>query len=180
MQAPTPQSRPHPPPHHPRVVIIGASPIAVALRRTLLQRSIDAIGVSGRLTGLRRSLVTGRVCPAAICISLDAVTLERHGGLLRSLLTDRHGMPFPMGCVGVLPTSSRSSRMRDVMTLGCDLYLDDCETISRAIELLGAQDFGRGPRSWAGRLAEWTDLGGLPPRLDDGFPQCLDRSCGGF
>lgn len=160
------------------VVIIGDSPSADGLRRSLVRRGVDAVGVSGRLAGLRRAVVRGEVRPSALCVSLDRSTLDVHGRALRTLIADRQALPCQIRCLGLV---TRSDAV-EVMTLGCDVYLQcrsdrDGEAATRMIELMSrvpatTDRFGRLATDRLARLVDpgirrlWLDCGADEWRLD--------------
>ena len=116
-------------------VIIGASPLAEELRRTLVRTGVPHAGVSTNLRGLRRSLALGESSAAVLCIALDRTTLDRLGVELRTLLADYQGFGTDVRTVGLL---SETGLTDEIVGLGCDLYVDDSALAAHVVDLLAA------------------------------------------
>ena len=114
-------------------IVVGASSIAEALRRSLVRKGVAHAGVATHLRGLRRSLVLGETDLVILCIALDQATLNRHGDSLRRLLTDHHCLPRHVRSIGLL---TEVGLTRQSAELGCDVYVHDSRAAVHAARLL--------------------------------------------
>ena len=118
------------------MVIVGESSDVHELRRSFARDGIPHAGVTTHLTGLRRALVVGAFRRVVLCLSMDGVTLRRHGDALRQVLADRGSFAIGLCSVGLL--TDRGLRSKEA-TLGCDVYLDDWREASATIEAMTAR-----------------------------------------
>lgn len=113
-------------------VVVGGSRLADELRRCLVQRGVDHVGIATHLRGLRSSMATGDYDCMIVCIALDAATLQRHGEGLRQLLQDRaferrigHGPRAGAGEIRSIGVLTDIGLTAEVATLGCDVFVAD-------------------------------------------------------
>jgi len=118
-------------------VVIGASETAEALRRRLRTDGVRIAVASGPLRGLRRALVTHEHGPVILCVSLDALTLDRFGTTLTQLLDDARHLP---GCVPSVGVLDPSLPLPMVTHVGCDVYAASAADVRALLAALAEWD----------------------------------------
>lgn len=120
-------------------VVIGASPLAEAVRRSFVRRGLPHAGTAAHLRGLRRSLVLGECESAVLCIALDEATLDQYGHALRGVLQDQSTFASPVCSVGILPNDRLTP---ELASLGCHVYVQSPGQATDVVRVFDELDGG--------------------------------------
>jgi len=116
-------------------MVVGGSDLADDLRRQLVQRDIEHVGVMTHLRGVRSSLVTGQYDVFVLCIVLDERTVRQFGEEIRRLLQDHACHQTVIRSIGLIPDEALH---RDALALGCDVYVAETGQAVEMIEEVAA------------------------------------------
>jgi hypothetical protein len=127
-------------------VVVGGSSLADDLRRHLVQRDVEHVGVAAHLRGVRSTIITENRDVVVLCIVLDTLTVRQFGDDLRRLLQDHHCHPTAVRSIGVL---QEDGMHREAVTLGCDVFVADIGKAADLIQLVASTAVEAMDRHWS-------------------------------